>query len=327
MKHLTILDHGMYLGVTSERLSVGMKSGETTEYPLGRIRSVTIAREGVSISSNAILSCTQRGIRIFFLDWRGQPAACIYGASSHATVGVRRAQLKATESYMANDLAARILEGKIRNQRAVLLYFGKSLTDEIQAGTIVPAADRLMSYCDRIKEGCGRIPMETLLGIEGLAARDYFTALSQADLLPDSFCGRIGRGATEPANAALNYGYAILQSYVWNAVINAGLEPYAGVVHVDRPGKPSLVLDLMEEYRPWVVDRSVIKLRSALKQLDDLSPAIRRRIVVEIHETMSRKYDCHGKQLRLETILQRQVYRVAGYFMGQKIYKPYIFRW
>src|SRR5439155_51969 len=59
-------------------------------------------------------------------------------------------------------------------------------------------------------------------------------------------------------NASLTYGYGILYSQVWGAVLNAGLEPFAGFLHVDRPGKPSLVLDLTEEFRQPVVDRAVI---------------------------------------------------------------------
>jgi CRISP-associated protein Cas1 len=70
--------------------------------------------------------------------------------------------------------------------------------------------------------------------------------------------GRVHRGADDALNALLNYGYGILYGHVWGAVANAGLEPFAGFLHVDRPGKPSLVLDLVEEFRQPVVDRTVI---------------------------------------------------------------------
>ena len=71
-----------------------------------------------------------------------------------------------------------------------------------------------------------------------------------------------GRGSQEINNAMLNLGYAVLSSYILNAIINAGLEPYLGIMHGQRPGKMALVLDMMEEYRAWVVDRAVIKLRA-----------------------------------------------------------------
>ena len=66
------------------------------------------------------------------------------------------------------------------------------------------------------------------------------------------------RGAPDAVNSALNYGYGILYTQVWGAIMNAGLEPFAGFLHVDRPGKPSLVLDLIEEFRQPIVDRAVI---------------------------------------------------------------------
>jgi hypothetical protein len=79
-------------------------------------------------------------------------------------------------------------------------------------------------------------------------------------MLPDAlgFAGRSHQGATDAVNAALNYGYGILTAHVWGAVMNAGLEPFAGFLHVDRSGKPSLVLDLMEEFRQPVVDRPIL---------------------------------------------------------------------
>ena len=92
----------------------------------------------------------------------------------------------------------------------------------------------------------------------------YWRTLRTSGLLPSSFQKREGRGSLEVTNAALNYGYSILEKFCWSALENAGLELYAGLLHVDRPGKPSLVLDFMEEYRAWVVDRNIIKLRARL---------------------------------------------------------------
>ncbi len=70
--------------------------------------------------------------------------------------------------------------------------------------------------------------------------------------------GRRTQGATDPLNSALNYGYGILYGAVERACVLAGLDPYAGFLHVDRPGKPSLVLDLIEEFRQPVVDKTVL---------------------------------------------------------------------
>jgi len=128
-------------------------------------------------------------------------------------------------------------------------------------------------------------------------------------------------------NAALNYGYSILEKFCWSALENAGLELYAGLLHVDRPGKPSLVLDFMEEYRAWVVDRNIIKLRARLGKETSLTPDLKTEIINGIDATMSAFITHRGKKVRLENIMQRQAYRLAGAMTDGKRYKSIRFKW
>ena len=142
-----------------------------------------------------------------------------------------------------------------------------------------------------------------------------------------SFKKREGRGSKEIGNVMLNFGYAILSSYIFNAIVNAGLEPYLGFYHVQRPGKPSLVLDLMEEYRSWVVDRAVIKMRSTISTKKYLDVELKRNFINEIQKTLAKKYLYRTKKVRLENIIQRQTYKLSGDFKLQQNYKPYLFKW
>lgn len=146
------------------------------------------------------------------------------------------------------------------------------------------------------------------------------------NLLPISFEGRYKRGATDITNIALNYGYAILFNFIYKACVNAGLEPYMGVLHSIRSAKPSLVLDIMEEYRSFVVDRNIIKNRFKLQKAKSFE-SVKKDIAASILTTLGKKYKYNHRKLTLESIIQRQVYRISGYFCGQKRYKPYIFRW
>ena len=147
------------------------------------------------------------------------------------------------------------------------------------------------------------------------------------NFLPPSFRSREGRGSQEIGNSMLNLGYAVLSSYIFNAVINAGLEPFLGFYHVQRPGKPSLILDLIEEYRAWVVDRSVIKLRSTALDYKKLDPDLKKQLISEIQKTLTKKYLYKKKKIRLENIIQRQIYRLSGHFQEQQKYTPYLFKW
>src|SRR5204862_6184281 len=99
---------------------------------------------------------------------------------------------------------------------------------------------------------------DTLMGIEGVSGRLYWEAVGEVIRGKTEFLGRAHRGATDAVNAMLNYGYGILYGNVWGAVLNAGLEPFAGFLHVDRPGKPALVLAMVEEFRQAVEDRAVL---------------------------------------------------------------------
>ena len=192
------------------------------------------------------------------------------------------------------------------------------------------AAKRISLLAQKIKKmpyQKGEIWRYELLGLEGQAAAVYWDALKKTHLLGPQFTGRKKRGADDTINQGLNIGYAVLSSYVWNAIINAGLEGYAGCLHVDRPGKPALVLDLMEEYRSWVVDRSVAKLRSHFDGEKQIQQKLKIKLISEIHSVFAKRYPYKNKKIRLENILQRQVYRLSGVFVENKKYSPHIFRW
>ncbi len=334
MRHLTISSFGVSLGVSGERLVV-TENGKSWETALSRLRTIRVEKAGVSISSNLILACAARGIRLYFLDWRGIGIAAVSGLHQHAVVNVREAQFECIRSSdISLPLAREIIYSKIRNQRAVLLYFSKYF-----AKISTSAGEQLRRTAGLLEDVANSLSTEvtitqknwrnTLLGLEGIAATLYWQTLRETGLLPPSFFQREGRGSLEIGNSALNYGYAILQSYVWSALDNAGLELYAGLLHAKRPGKPSLVLDFMEEYRAWVVDRNIIKLRHKLEgsTKKGLTTDLKKLIVDAVDKTMSTSLQWHKKSIRLENVLQRQAYRLAGSIVEKKPYRGIRFRW
>lgn len=325
--HLTLSEYGQFIGVTNECLTV-KHEGLTKEYPLNRLKSVQIAKRGVSFSSDVIIACANRGIKFFIQDFKNETIASVAGTQQHAVVRVRQNQFEFIKTIQVATLSALVIEGKIKNQRATLLYFKKY--HQYHKAVIDKTAEQLNSIIAQIKyrkwQNFDKWN-EILLGLEGRAAALYWQCLVACDLMPNDFKNRIGRQAQDIGNKALNYGYAILTSYIWNALLNAGLEPYCGFFHTQRAGKPSLVLDIMEEYRAWVVDRSIIKLRSQLNGKTELTPNIKKKIIADIHKTFNTKYHYHKRKMRLESILQRQVYHLAGVFAEDKKYKSYKFRW
>jgi CRISPR-associated protein Cas1 len=171
---------------------------------------------------------------------------------------------------------------------------------------------------------------ERLLGLEGNAGRRYWEGIKL--LLKDvEFCGREHRGAVDLVNSLLNYGYGILYSKVWGALMNAGLEPFAGFLHTDRPGKPSLVLDCIEEFRQPVVDRGVLALvnkRVKLEMEDGLlTPKTMKILAEKILERLDEEVAYEGRQCSLGSVIQAQARHLAMFFRDERSYRCYRFRW
>ncbi len=333
MRYLTVTDFGSFLGLSSQCLVVKQDGEIIKEIALSHLRGISIAKSGVSVSSDLVQACANRGIKIFFLDFRSRVISAVIGQNQHATVALRKSQF----NFISNDsscfeLSKQLVLTKVRNQRAVLLYFSKYLrndaNDEYQF--LVFNIRKINSLIEQIKGlpfNEHRNWRNSLLGLEGLIARFYFETLANTSLFPDDFTNREGRYARSITNQSLNWSYAILESYVWQALDNAGLEVFAGIYHTDRPGKPSLVLDLMEEYRAWVVDRNLIKLRDMLSSYSCLNNKLKIVLTNAVHQTMQTKYPYNNKKVKLENILQRQAYKLAGAISGSNKYKGYIFKW
>ncbi len=319
MKHLVVSEYGSFLGIRNSLLMVKGTDKTKKTYPLNRLNSLSIARRGVSFSSDLIEAFSNRGIKLFFLGFKGTAQSVLVGNVRHGDVSSRMKQYQ----YCLGEtlpLARKVITAKIKNQRAVLNYYAKYHKHP----ELFEAAEDLKINA---LASSNAVTVESLLGFEGTSARSYFQALRKSELFSSSFKKREGRGSREINNSMLNLGYAVLSSYILGAIENAGLEPYLGFIHSTRPGKMSLVLDLMEEYRAWGVDRAVIKLRSQSEGRNELSPDLKHNLIQEIQTTCSKKYKYSKKMVKLEHIIQRQVYRLCGQFHGEKKYRPYLFKW
>lgn len=343
LAHLIISGFGVYLGKRSERLQVKLsgkvakdENGSAYEFPLFRISEVVIASRGVSISSDLIEEFSERGIRLSFIDHGGRPYAMLTSPTLTATVESRREQLKAFDDARGLEFARAVVRGKIRNQRHLLLYCGKYLkqTNPERYQTLAGLARQLRQLEVRARKVEGSTVTEKraeLMGTEGVAARLYWEGFKLIVKDKAEFMGREHRDAEDPLNALLNYGYGILYGHVWGAVAHAGLEPFAGFLHVDRPGKPSLVLDLVEEFRQPVVDRTVIafvNLSQKIEMADGLLEEDTRRAIAEkVLERLGSLETYRGQQYQIRSIIQMQARALVSFLRGKAAYKPFSFRW
>ncbi len=333
---LILSGFGMYLGKKSERLQIKLSGKAVYEFPFFRISEVVVASRGVSLSSDLLKEFCERGIRLSFVEASGRPYAMLSSPVLTATVESRREQLLAYSDERGLEFARLIVRGKIRNQRHLLSYFGKYLKQAdadrfaVLSATI-PKLRALELQAKRIEGAAIDERRAELMGLEGVAGRLYWEAVKTIVESKAEFNGRVHQGASDVFNALLNYGYGILYAHVWGAVVNAGLEPFAGYLHVDRPGKPSLVLDLVEEFRQPVVDRTVIafiNLGQSISMSDGLlDESTRRTIAQKILERLSTREPFRGQQYQIRSIIQMQARALVSFLRRKGAYKPFSFRW
>ncbi len=346
VQHLIVDEFGAFVSKHSERLIVTKGRQRLIQAPLLHLESVTIANRGISLSADVVEVCAERGIPIYFLSPLGTPLAGMYSVGLSATIATRRAQLQAYHTGQGIHLALAFSRGKLHNQLNLLrslAKYRKRAAPEVYAALQTAIAEiqeqrvllDALAASPEVQTGSTTLDgiRGAILGHEGTAARAYWQAV--AALLPAdyAFPGRTGRGARDPVNAALNYGYGVLYAQVERALILAGLDPYAGFLHADRPGKPSLVLDLIEEFRQPVVDRAILALatRRTNLSLDDhhtLPLEVRRTIAQAVLHRLERPTRFEGRRIPLRTILQTQARRLAAYLRTERDgYQPFLATW
>jgi CRISPR-associated protein Cas1 len=334
--HLVVDQYGVFLGKKSERLVVRDQNRVTQEVPLRQLEQITVAGGGISLSADLIRECVERGIQINFLTSGGRPYAKITSPMITGTVATRREQILAYLDERGVILAKAFVDGKLRNQAAVLKYFAKyrKTADPATYGVlqdVVEEMERTRAELDGITGPCIDEVRGPLFAVEGRAAQAYWKGVQALIGQRVDFEGRERRGATDPVNSALNYGYGILYAQVWGAVILAGLEAFAGFLHTDRPGKPSLVLDLTEEFRAQVVDRPVIAMitkGTAIEMEGErLTDGARRGVAERVLERLEDHHTVEGKKLTLRAVIQRQARLVAAFVRGEDKYKPWVGGW
>jgi CRISPR-associated protein Cas1 len=333
---LILSGFGMYLGKKSERLQVKLGGKAVYEFPFFRISEVVVASRGVSLSSDLLKEFCERGIRLSFVEASGRPYAMLSSPVLTATVESRREQLLAYNDERGLEFARLIVRGKVRNQRHLLQYFGKYLkqSDAERFRVVSALIPRLRALELQAKHTEGTSigqKRAELMGLEGVAGRLYWQGVRTIVESKTEFMGRVHQGAADTFNALLNYGYGILYAHVWGAVVNAGLEPFAGYLHVDRPGKPSLVLDLVEEFRQPVVDRTVIAFTNLGQPIamDDgmLDEASRKAIGQKGLERLDSRESFRGQQYQIRSIVQMQARSLVSFLRGKGGYRPFSFRW
>ena len=248
-----------YLARDGENIVVQVEGKEIGRIPIHNLENVLSF--GYPGASPALMRlCAQNGVGLGFFDEHGRFLARITGEQS-GNVLLRRTQYRwADDAQKTADIARGVLVGKLSNSFAVIDRGIRDHGDRVDVQRLVDARQQLRALIKQLGQGAN---VDGLRGIEGKASQVYFGALDPLILAnKDTFFmrKRSRRPPLDAFNALLSFLYAMLAHDVRSALEGVGLDPYVGYLHRDRPGRASLAMDLMEELRPYLVDRLVLSL-------------------------------------------------------------------
>lgn len=269
---LYVQEPGAFVGKRSEHLVVRRDGAEIDRVPIAALRQVVVVGNA-QVSTQALACLASLEVPVSYLTPFGRFVAALMPAPAK-NVGLRAEQYRAfADPERALALAKEVVRAKIANQRTLLMRSLRSRAapaDDAQTapppgptrGSDEPAARDLadlLTRIDRIREPA------SLLGIEGQAASLYFGEFGRmikddTPGRPFDFRARNRRPPRDPVNALLSFAYAILCKDCFSAALTVGFDPYQGFYHAGRHGKPSLALDLMEEFRAIIADSVVLTL-------------------------------------------------------------------
>lgn len=259
---LYVTSEGAWLRKDGANIVMEIEGEERARLPVHMLEGL-VCLGRVSISSPLLGYCTEQGITVSYLTTNGRFLARVEGPVSGNVLLRREQYRRSDDGKRSADIVRNILIGKVFNQRTVI---GRARRDHANKLALEhkkqldDAYHRLRRISDRLMV---ESEIDTLRGCEGDAARIYFSMFNHLVLVNSpafAFTVRSRRPPLDRMNALLSFLYTLLTHDCRSALETVGLDPAVGYLHRDRPGRPSLALDLAEELRPILADRLALSL-------------------------------------------------------------------
>jgi len=256
---LFVTTQGAYLHQYGEAVVVKVEDETKLQLPLHTLGGI-VCFGRVNVSPWLMHKCAEQGIAISFLSEQGKFLARVLGFTPGNVLLRREQYRRADDEGTSSSIARNIVTAKIANARTVLLRSVRDYPEAEGRAALETAAARLAYSLQQVQ---GTDGLDGIRGIEGESANTYFGVfghLITAQRDGFAFAGRSRRPPLDPVNALLSFLYAMLGHDARAACEAVGLDSQVGFLHRDRPGRPSLALDLMEEFRPYLADRLALTL-------------------------------------------------------------------
>jgi len=261
-KHLNTLfvtTQGAYLAKEGETVLVRVKKETRLRVPIHTLGGI-VCFGNVLCSPFLMGFCAERDVALSFLSEQGRFLARVQGPVS-GNVLLRREQYRRADDLDISARMARwVLTGKLANCRTVLKRGLRDHGEKLDHTQVQGSVKRLGNSLENLQSD---LPLNSLRGIEGEAAHAYFNVFDHLIVAQKNafvFRERNRRPPLDRVNCLLSFIYTLLVHDVRSALESVGLDPAVGFLHRDRPGRPGLALDMMEEFRPFLADRLVLSL-------------------------------------------------------------------
>ncbi len=256
---LHVMTQGAYLHRDGETVSVKLGGEQKLRIPVHTLEGLVCWGQ-VSCSPPVLALCCEKGVGISFFTEQGRFLARVQGPVSGNVLLHRQQYRMADGAEQALPMVRAIVTAKIANSRVVLLRSAREISVPEREAKLRAAADRL-SWIGL--DASRATTVDEARGHEGVAGQVYFSVFNDlivGDRESFAFLGRSRRPPLDRVNALLSFLYALLRHDIESALESVGLDPAVGFLHTDRPGRPSLALDMMEELRAALADRVALTL-------------------------------------------------------------------
>lgn len=335
---LYITQAGSSLLKDHETVVVKNENKVILQVPIHHLIGIVCLGSAIYVSPELMRYCNETQVAISFISEYGKFQGRVEGIKN-GNVLLRREQFrKADLESCCLEFSKRFVQGKIANYRTQLMRFAREALSEDVRESYEKASNKLLNVLKHIQTAQ---TVDQVRGFEGEGSATYFSVFNLAIKNSDfKFEGRVRRPPKDSVNALLSFLYTILCHDCTGALAAIGLDPQVGFLHTDRPGRPSLSCDLMEEFRPILVDRLVLKLIN-LKQIKpkdfetELSGSVRmkdetRKLILTEYQKNKQEEIIHpllGQKVKYGLLPHLQARLLAKAVRGEfKTYPPYFLK-
>lgn len=306
---LYVTTQGVYLSKEGETVVVSKDKVRLIQLPIKGLGGIVCFGQ-VTCSPFLLGFCGEQGVAVSFLTENGRFLARVYGSTSGNVLLRREQYRRADDERHTLLIATPIVAAKIVNARTVLMRALRDHPSAEGSADVKHAVGHLSALLGKLETSTS---LDMTRGIEGAAARSYFEVFDHLIVQQKDdfwFRQRNRRPPLDNVNALLSFAYTLLMHDVVGALEAVGLDPSVGFLHRDRPGRPGLALDVMEEFRPWVADRLVLSLVN-LRQLTSADFVVTESGAVNMTE--------NGRKTLVAAYQRRKQEQIIHSFLGENV--------